>query len=417
MAQLYEKTNTDVKTAIKLITEEAKWFKSYPRENIVVSANENRVPLILDQPLVAAFIPEGGKERIMQTPAPTSGTFLPIQSNTRHGFTGLAQALGNRARAGMIEDQLTYQANMSGYSLARSVGLSTYGTSVGTQAVVKTTGSGSATQVIPLKNAYGSSTFCAGGDAGVQDTYLSAIFRKNERIALIRSGSLVEFGTVTASPSATSGIGYIDVTFTSSITPTVGDLIVFAMADTDITITGTDYNNAPIGFTDYYTASSLLGVTTANYQFWQAGSAVSTPQRLSFAVKERMKNECWTAGGMMPNRFILPYGVRRDAISGELGGRRYDGPDVDIEGDLKPGNGDQYFTSPLAIPNTLLGFNADAYRKIELSDLPEDGASKGIFKLDKVQGVSAVAAGYDYFYQRIPSNRGAGGYATQLTSS
>lgn len=417
VSDLYKKQNTDVKIAIKLMTEEASWFREYPRENIVVSGNENRIPLVLTQPLVGAFIPDGGNERIMNTPAPTHGSFLPVQLNVRHGFTGLAQAYDQRARAGMIEDQLTYQANMSGYSIGRSVGLSTYGTSVGTQAVVKTTGSASATQVIPLKNAYGSATFVPGGDGGVQDTYLSNIFRVGEKIALIRASAIVEFGTVTASPSASSGIGFIDVTFTSSITPTANDLIVFAMADGDNTITGTDFNNAAYGFTDFLLGSGAMGVTTASFPLWTPGSAVTTTQRLSYAVKERMINECWNAGGGKINRFIMAQGVRRDAISGELGARRFDSAETDIEGDLKAGSGQKYFTSQLAFPNTMIGWYDKAITKVELSDQPADEASKSIFKLDKVQGKSQTAAYYDYFYQRLVSSRALTGYATNLQSA
>lgn len=420
LADLYKKQNTDVKVAIKLQTEEADWFRDYPREQIVVSGNENRIPLVLTQPLMPAHIPEGGYESIMSTPAPTHGTFLPVQMDKRHGFTALAQAYDARSRAAMIEDQLTFQANMSGYSIGRALGLSTYGTSVGTIAIVKTTGSSNATQVVPLKNAYGSATFCAGGDAGVQDTYLSSLFRVGEHIALIRSGTLVEFGSITASPSASSGVGYIDVTFTSAITPTVGDLIVFAMADGDSTITGTDYNNFSLGFTDFLTASSVHGVTGLSggtYPFWSPGSAVTTSQRLSYAVKERMINECWTAGGGTINRFIMPYGVNRDAVSGELGARRYDSADTDIEGNLSAGKGQKYFKSPLALPNTLIGWYDKAVTKIELSEQPAQEAGKSIFKLDKVQGRSQTAAYYDYFYQRICSSRALTGYAANLQSA
>lgn len=417
VADLYEKSNTDVKTAIKLVTEEQKWFREYPRENIVVSGNENRVPLILTKPIMPSYLPDGGSERIMSTPAPTHGTFLPVQMNVRYGFTGLAAALGNRARAAMIEDQVTYQSNMAGYSIGLGMGLSTYGTSLGTVAVVKTTGSSSATQVVPLKNAFGSSTFCAGGDAGVQDTYLSNLIGAGNHLALIRSGAIVEFGNVTASPSATSGVGYVDVTFTSAITPTAGDLIVFANADGDSTITGTDYNQAAIGFTDILTADSCLGQTTTSFPNWAPGSTSVTVQRCSFTVKEKMINDCWNKAGVTINRFIMPQGVRRDTISGELGGRRYDSAETDIEGDLKAGTGQKYYTSQLALPNTLLGWFDRAIGKIELSELPEDGASKSIFKLDKVQGKSQIAAGYDYFFQRIPTSRAATGYAANLTSA
>lgn len=416
LSDLQVKSNTDVKTAIKLITEEQKWFRSYPKENITVSGNENRVPLILTKPIHPSFIPDGGNERIMSTPAPTHGTFLPVQMNVRYGFTGLAQALTNRSRAAMIEDQVNYQSNMAGYSIGLGIGLTTYGQSTGIVAVVKTTGSSNATQVIPLKNAYGSATFCPGGDGTTQDTYLSNLFNVGDHVALIRSAAIVEFGAVTASPSASSGVGFIDVTFTSAITPTVADNIVFANADGDNTITGTDYNQWPIGFTEILTADSVLGQTTTSYAKWAAGSTSTATQRNSFIVKEKMINDCYNASGQTINRFILPQGVRRDTIAGQLGGRRYDGSDVDIEGDLNAGSGQQYFSSQLALPGTLIGWYDKAVSKIELSDLPEDGASKSIFKLDKVQGKSQMAAGYDYFYQRIPTARSATGYATNLTS-
>lgn len=417
VADLYKKQNTDVKTGIKLVTEEASWYREFPKENIVVSGNENRIPVILSQPLVAASIPDGGNERIMQTPAPTHGAFLPTQMNVRHGFTGLAMAYDNKARAGMIENQLEYQAMMSGYSIGRTIGLSNYGTSVGTQAVVKTTGSGSATQVVPLKNAYGSATFVPGGDGGIQDTYLSAIFRVGEKIALIRASAIVEFGTITASPSASSGIGFIDVTFNSSITPTANDLIVFAMADGDNTITGTDFNNTAYGLTDFLTGASPMGIAQASFPLWAPGSAVTTSQRLSYAVKERMINECWNAGGGKIDRFIIAQGVRRDAISGELGARRYDSAETDIEGDLNAGGGQKYYTSQLAFPATMVGWYKGAITKIELADQPSDEASKSIFKLDKVQGKSQTAAYYDYFYQRLLTSRALTGYATNLQSA
>jgi len=418
LADLYTKANTTVKTAIKLITEEQKWFRSYPKENIVVSGNENRVPLILSRPILPSFIPDGGSERIMQTPAPTHGTFMPVEMNVRHGYTSLAQAFSQKSRGAMIEDQTTYQANMSGYSIGMGIGLSTYGTSVATLAVVKNTGSASATQVVSLKNAYGSSTFCPGGDSGVQDTYLSnpVRFPVGNRIALIRSGAIVEFGTVTAAPSASAGVGNIDVTFASSITPTAGDLVVSANADGDVTLTGTDYNQWPEGWTSILTSDSCQGQTTTSFPLWAAGSTSTASQRLSFVVKEKMINECWNAGGLTLNRFIMPQGVRRDAIQGELGARRYDSAETDIEGDLNAGSGQQYFTSQLAIPNTLIGWFDQAVSKIELSDNPDEQASKSIFKLDKVQGKAQIAAGYDYFYQRVISSRAACGYATNLST-
>lgn len=418
LADLYEKTNTDVKTGIKLVTEEAKWFRSYPREQITVSGNENRVPLVLTQPTAPAMIPDGGAESVMQTPAPTHGTFMPVQMNRRYGFTGLAQALTNRARAAMIEEQVAYQASMAIYAIGRAVGLQTYGQSNATMATVKTTGSAGTTHIVELKNAYGSATLCPGADSqGPQDQYLSNMWRVGDHGAIIRSGVLVEFFAVTAAPSASSGAGFIDITTTSSVTPTANDVLVLANAAGDSTITGTDYNQWPIGFTEALTAASVLGVLTSSYAAWAAGSASTASQRLSFVVKEKMINDCWNAGGVQINRFIVAQGVRRDAIQGELGSRRYDSATTDIEGDMDPGAGQKNFTSQLALPGVFLGWYDQAYSKIELSDLPEDGGGKSIFKLDKVQGYSQIAASYDYFYAKIPTSRAAMGYASNLQSN
>lgn len=412
LADLYEKTNTAVKTAIKLVTEEAKWFKSYPRENIKVSGNENRIPLVLVQPGNIAMINDGGYEAVPTTNAPTHGTFMPVQMNGRYAYTGLAQAFDNRSRAAMIEEQTAYQAMQKGYAFGRTIGLQTYGQSTGTVAVVKTTGSASATQVVPLKNAFGS-TLVAGGTTD-QDTYLSSLFRVGEHVALIRSGTLVEFGNITASPSASLGVGYVDVTFTSSITPTIGDNIVFANAVTDSTITGTDVNNWPVGFFEALTAASVHGVLTSNFAAWAAGSAQTASQRFAFQVKEKMMNDIWNAGGVQMNRMIVAQGVRRNAIAGELGARRYDSAEMDLEGDL---GGFKYLTSQLAPPGMAIGWYDQAYSKIELSDQPADGTPKSIFSLDKVQDRSALQAKYDYFYAKIVSSRAAMGYATNLSSS
>jgi hypothetical protein len=417
LADLYEKANTDVKTGIKLITEEAKWFRQYPKEKITVSGNENRIPLILVQPTGVAMIPDGGNEAVMSTPAPTRGTFMPVQMNARYGFTGLAQALTNRARSAMIEEQVDYQSAMSIAKFGRAIGLQTYGQSTGTVAVVSVTNGAGATQTdIQLKNAFGT-TAIPGNTSVVQKTYISSLLRVGEKVALIRAAAIVEFGTVVASPAVSFGVGAVDITFTSSITPTLGDLLVFANADGDSTIAGTDVNNWAIGFAEILFATSLHGVSGAAGQFpaWNPGSAQTSVQRMSFQVKEKMANDIWNAGGVKMDRMIVSQGVRRDAIAGERGARRYDAKDdLDLEGDL---GGFQYLTSQLAPPGFAIGWYGKALAKIELSDQPEDGGGKSIFKLDKVQGKSQMAAAYDYFYQKVCSSRAAVGYASNLTES
>jgi hypothetical protein len=109
--------------------------------------------------------------------------------------------------------------------------------------------------------------------------------------------------------------------------------------------------------------------------------------------------------------------VERDAIAAELGARRYDSAETDIEGSLKAGSGEQYLISQLALPNTLIGYNDRVVSKVELSDNPDQEMGKSMFKLDKVQGKSQISASYDYYFQRVASARGATGYAANLSSS
>ena len=419
LANLYEVTNTAVKTGIKLVTEESKWFRDYPREKIVVSGNENRIPLVLTYPTGPGMIVDGGYESTLTSPSPTYGTFAPVQMNKRYSYTGLAGALDNRARSAMIERQTAFQAAMAASSMGRAIGLQTYGQSSGTVAAVLTTGSASATQVIPLKNAFGS-TVWPGSTTTAQQTYISSLFRVNDVVALIHSAAILEFGTVTAAPSASAGVGSIDVTFNSSITPTAGDLIVFANIVTDATLTGTDQNNWPVGFTEVLTAASVHGVShsggSTNYATWFPGySNTSGGVRFGYLIKEAMANGIWNNAGVQMDRMIISQGVRRDTIDGQRGALRYnDSEELDIEGDLK---GFQYQTSQLVPPGTAIGYYSQAYSKIELSNQPDNEMGPSIFKLDKVQDRSAMAASYDYFYARICSSRAAFGYATGLSES
>jgi hypothetical protein len=125
-----------------------------------------------------------------------------------------------------------------------------------------------------------------------------------------------------------------------------------------------------------------------------------------------MINDIWNAAGVQMDSMIVSQGVRRDAIAGERGARRYDSAEADLEGDLK---GFKYLTSQLAPPGFAIGWYSKALGKVELSEQPEDGGGKSIFKLDKVQGKSQMAASYDYFYQKVCSSRAATGYAYNLT--
>ena len=351
---------------------------------------------------------------MLTTQAPSHGTVSFVQWNMRYAISTLYQALdGGKGggRQGMIQRQVEYQAVKAVEQFARKIGLSTYGFSTGTKAVVKTTGSAGTTQNgIALKNAYGSSL--VPGAATADQTYLSFIFRVGDPIALIRSGSIVEFGSVSASPSAGSGVGFIDAVFNSSITPTANDLIVNAAAVTDATLTGTDQNRWPVGMFDISTSASLHGLSGSGNQ-WNAGFSDTTGGRFSFSRIEAGVNGIWNSSGTKPNRMIWSQGVRRDVISGERGSLVYNSARFNLDGDAGRA-GVKDFTSVLVPTGMVWLYNNEAIQKKVLSEKPGYEGSPSIFKLDKVQDRGAYAASFDFVFLRACVNRAAVGYFSSL---
>ena len=411
LSDLYKKTNTEVMTAIKLDTEEYDWMDDTPEEAITPSANEMRLVLDVNYETGVAMIPEGGYEAVLSSQPPEHGTFTPVQANMRFSFSTLYEYGWNKAgKAGQIMNQLKFEAMKKTSALGETIGLQTYGFSTGTIAVVETTGGASATQTdIAVKDAFGTS-LVAGSDTNGA-AYLNGLLRAGEGVAIIRSGSLVEFGTFNG--TGTSGNGYYDITFTSSITPTAGDLIVKANAVTDATITATDRNRWPIGLFDATTSASVHGLATSSAPNW-ASYQDTTGGRWSYAKQEKAINQVSNNGGVKANRIIWSQGVRRDVIAGERAALRYESSSFDFDGKFGT-QGIQYRTSRLAPTGTVFGYNNQVYTKRVLSEKPPMEGGPGLFSFDKVQDRGSQAASLNFIYWRCVNNRAGMFVATSLT--
>lgn len=411
LSDLHKKTNSEVLVGLKRKTEELGWFDDLPDLKLIPSGNEMR--LVLDvtyQPDTAAMIPDGGYEAVQTTQAPSHGTVSFVQMNARYSFSTLYQAFEKKGKAGMIQKNVTFSAVKAIENFARKIGLQTYGSSTGTKAVVKTTGSAGTVQAgIAIKNAFGSSLIP--GNATADQTYLSNIFRVGDPIALIRSAALVEFGTVTLSPG-TGGVGFVDATFNSSITPTLGDLIVAAPAVVGNTISETDTGRWPAGLLDVIGSGSLHGLSGTGNQ-WNVGYSDTTGGRMSFVRKEAMANGLWNQGGVKMNRVIWSQGVRRDSIAGERGSMVYESSSVNLDGDIGI-KGVKDMTSILAPTGMVFGWNNEVLCKKQLSDLPDYESGPAIFELDKIQDKGAYSASFNYVYLKACVNRSGVGYLSSL---
>ena len=412
LSELHKKTNTEVMVGLKRKTEELSWFDDLPDLKLIPSGNEMR--LVLDvtyQPDTAAMIPDGGYEAVQTTQAPSHGTVSFVQMNARYSFSTLYQAFEKKGRAGMIQKNVTFSAVKAIENFARKIGLQTYGSSTGTKAVVKTTGSAGAVQTgIALKNAFGSSL--VPGSATADQTYLSTIFRVGDPVAIIRASAIVEFGTVVASPSTGSGVGFIDITFNSSITPTANDLIVAAAAVTGNTIAETDTGRWPVGMFDVIGSGALHGLSGTGNQ-WNVGYSDTTGGRMSFVRKEALANALWNQGGVKMNRMIWSQGVRRDAIAGERGSMVYESSSTNLDGDIGV-KGVKDYTSVLAPTGLVFGWNNEVLTKKALSDLPDYESGPSIFELDKIQDKGAYSASFNYVYLKACTNRSGVGYLSSL---
>lgn len=412
LADLHKKTNTEVMVGLKRKTEEFSWFRDIPDLKLIPSGNEMR--LVLDvtyQPDTAAMIPDGGYEAVQTTQAPSHGTVTFVQMNARYAFTTLYQGYDKKGRAGMIQKNTLWSATKAIENFARKIGLQTYGFSTGTKAVVAATGSAGATQNgIQIKNAFGSSLIP--GNAVADRTYLSNIFRVGDPIALIRSGAIVEFGVVSAAPSAGSGAGFIDAVFNSSITPTTGDLIVAAAAVIGATLSETDQNRWPVGLLDVCTSSSVHGLSGSGNQ-WNAGFSDITGGRMSFVRGEALRNGLWNNGGVKLDRMIWSQGVRRDTIAGERGAMIYQSSSTNLDGDVGM-KGVKDLTSQLVPTGMVFGYNSQCLTKKSLSDLPDYDSGPAIFELDKVQDKGSYSASFNYIYLKACTNRAGVGYLANL---
>lgn len=413
LSELHKKTNTDVMVALKRKTEELEWFNDLPDLKLIPSGNEMR--LVLDvsyQPDTTAAIPDFGFEAVQTTQAPNHGLLTFTQLNFRYSFSTLYQGFEKRGQAGMIQKNTLYSSIKAVENFARKIGLQTYGFSTATKAQVSATGSAGVTQNgIQIKNGYGSTLIP--GTATADKTYLSAIFRTGDPIALIRAGAIVEFGTVSASPSTGSGVGFLDFTFNSSITPTANDIIITAAAVTDAGLTGTDQNRWPVGLLDITTSASLHGLASAATNNWAAGFADTTGGRMSFSRAEQMINALWNAGGVKLDRWIWSQGVRRDTIAGERGSMVYDSSTFNLDGDVGR-KGVKDLTSVLAPTGMVFGWNSNCITRKLLSDMPDYEGGPSMFELDKVQDRGGYSASFNFIHLKACTNRAGVGYLSSL---
>lgn len=388
----YKKVASQLYVGFKRATEEYEWFDDFPEEEIEFSAREMLIPLDVQRGYGAAMIPEAGYEARTVSPELNEGTVTWVNMSQRFFISTVSKALDQRAKNAQIIRQVKFQSLKAVESMARLVGVQTYGFSTGVVCKTSTDATAASGQAYTLIDAYGVSTLD-------NAAYLASLFTVGQGVALIRAGALVTnaIGVVTAVNASTPSI---TVTWAGSVDCDANDQIVYANAVTDTTITASDYNRWPVGLLDAITSTSVHGLSSSTEAEWAAALNDSTGGRFSFIKLKKMRQALHNNGGRKLTDIIWANGVENDTEAGERAARVYESAQLDLDGSVKA-KGVRFRTSALVPNGCVFGFDRDAYSKFSLMDKPDADGIVPWASMDKAEDRAGFKASLEFSYARM----------------
>lgn len=400
----FKKSATPMYKAFKSSVDEFSWLDDVQDEEITVSGRENLIPLDIKRGYGAASITDGGYEARTITPGMNEGSFAPVQFNSRFFISALARAYDERSKAAEFKSQLRYRSEKSAQALARKVGLNFYGFSTATVAL-NSTAATATTQTLTLKDAFGVSTLD-------DTTYLSSLFEVGDRIALQSAvGTLVTnaLGEITANSA-----GVLTTVFDGSVVAADNQIITFANAVTDATITATDANRWTTGLLDMLTSTSVHGLSSSAEPNWAAALANTSGGRFNATKLKKMRQAIANKGGGSMDRLILAQGVENDVEEGERAARIYNSSAFDLDQSVKA-KGLKIMSSVLTPNGFAIGYDSSAIAKKLLTDKPAEDGTLSWGDLHKVPDRSGWAGGFDFIWAMVCRSRGKLAYYSGLT--
>ena len=405
--KVYKKTTGKLYPAFKTMTEEYEWHDDISDEEIEISAREMLIKVDVAKGYGAAMIPEAGYEARTVSQDLEDAVLTWVNMNQRFSISLTAKALDQKARGAQVHRQVVHQSVKAVESMARLVGRQFYGLSTGVVAVNQTNATATSGQAYTIADAFNQS--------GIDDAaYLASLFEVGQGVALIRSDALVTnaIGTVTAVSAATPSI---TVTWAGSVDADVGDLIVYANAVTDATITATDYNRWPVGLLDACTSTSVHSLSSASFPLWDVGFEDTTGGRLSFVRLKSLRQGIFNNGDGKLTDVIWANGVENDVEAGERAALRYaSSMSMDLDAKVRS-KGVQFRTSALVPPGLCFGYDKSAFGKFSLHDKPAKEGAVDWASMDKAENRNALLASIDFSYARVVRSRAKIGYLSGLT--
>lgn len=327
--KIWAKAQGSLQTGYNFMSSEFKAMRDFKELDIDPSLREMTVPVRLLEDRGVTSLPEGGREAEPMSRNAVDATISFIHLNGRFTISKRARWSKSTSPKGALFDQFKYQGMTKMEALMRVASDMYYG--YGTNYICQT--STNATQssgTYTLLNAFGDSSI-------TNAAYIANLIKVGDRVALVRSGSLVANsagGEVTAVTPATPSVA---ITWGGSVDSDANDYLVFSNGASASTIAHTSYNRGLAGLRDICTSTSYQNISGSTYPNWTVAYSDTSSGRFNGTKWRRGLDEIQNDGRENATvRTIMAKGVRRDVAAQYAAGVRFDDSmDMEIDGEPK----------------------------------------------------------------------------------
>lgn len=362
--KVWKKIQGDLSEGFNFMVEEFEWLDDYPSVEFPWSQREVTFTVDLDDDINVAMIPDAGYRARPSAVNVEEATFALTNFNTTFTASHLAK-WADQGKTNQIEKELKRRGAKKVQTMARAIGDSIYGTSVGTKALTDTNFAGTSTTAT-LHSAFGDTSI-------TNAAYIADRFRVGEWVGIVDSGTLQIITQITAISKTTPSISVTGPTLTNSNNNLV---IVGAASLENTTLAGTDYNKAPVGFLDVLKSDTVHGISaTSDNTRWDVGFEDSTTGgRIDPTKLQKLDDSVANAAPGMkePSVYLMSQGVYRDLVDQQRAAVEYTSPmGMEIDGSVKK-KGKTFKKTRRVPPGHLIAYDPSRYQKLMLVPKPSN---------------------------------------------
>jgi hypothetical protein len=396
-----------LQTGLQFLCEEYESMDDIKKFDISVSAREITVPIDINEGAGVASIPEGGYEAQAYTPNVEEITLSWINLNARFTASLTAQYLDQYNAEAQIKRQLKYQGSQKVRDVARDFSDRFYGysTAILAELAAATTAT---TGTYTLTNGYGDSSITS-------VAFIADKFRANDRVALVRSGSLVSNAIGTVSSISTAGV--MIVVWNGSVVSASGDDVVKANSMENTTIDGTDYNRGLVGLLDITKSVSVHSLANTSVPAWNVAHADTGGGAFSGLKIMRGAREIENKGGGKADRLDITDGIHRNLFSTQSAALRFSSPmGMELLGEAKA-KGLKIVSTRRVPPGHAFMRDSSDLSRFNLLSAPKGEGGFAWKDGDKLENLNALVFSMDFPVAMVCTKRRGFAYWTGLSES